>query len=374
MIMGSFKIYFNFKEGIPEDKLFNMFIVFVQKLYSMNNSKRILLNIPIFVDGEEVNDTSWLYGNIAARNIFRKITKNDEFDTEDTKATGFPELKWTGAECTLSSESKKSLKKFGKFNFLYCRKDGALVSQEKNDDGSINTPIAFFSHIGSDGYGRFCSLRYLSSHNTKYGTILSSQNIRFGIFDNEEIPAFTADGAENTQILYNIVNKNAKEKGVFDTTWKSGTLKNDDKEGHYPLLLACYLFRTPGTKPGQWYIPSAAELMMAFSKEKRVDEKIYNLKSIYNSSVKNAINILNDIECELNYNNEKSGEMLQIYGIIRFWSSNVSLKESKYTYINTLYSYSNVLKIEDKEMVCEDKETRDSGISGIAFLKIKDKN
>lgn len=352
-----------------------MFIGFVQKLYSMNNSKRLLLSIPIFVDGECANETSWLYGNIAARNIFRKITRNEEFDTEDTKASNYPELKWTGSECTLSSESEKSLKRFGKFNFLFCRRDGALVSQEKNEDGSLNTPIAFFSHIGSDGYGRFCSLRYLTSHNTKYGAILASQNIRFGNFNNEELPSTSneIDGAANTQMLYDIVNKNAREKGVFDITWKSGTLKNDDKDGHYPLLLACYLFRTPGTKPGQWYIPSSTELMMAFSKKKKVDENTYKRYAIYNVSISNAVDILNNKECGLNISKESQGEMLQIYGKMSFWSSNVSLKEKEHVYYNTICSFSDVLTIDRKKIMCEDNETTDTGISGIAFLKIKDK-
>ena len=61
------------------------------------------------------------------------------------------------------------------------------------------------------------------------------------------------NGKQNTQILANL--------STYQPNWRTdSTITSQSVQNHFPAALCCQRFKTEGTNPGDWYLPSCGEL------------------------------------------------------------------------------------------------------------------
>ena len=157
-------------------------------------------------------------------------------------------------------------------DFIYFRKNHGLVLRAESEN---DIPIAQFVYRNeNDNSLRCVSLRFMSQVNPKNGCVRPCDRISFGNFENtiftDDIIS-TSDGLEITDATVRFINslkRTMMEKRPkfyqFDLCgW-----------GNMPLFEIVMQYRTPGTKPGDWYVPAADEL----KKIKRVIEKFDDIR------------------------------------------------------------------------------------------------
>ena len=165
---------------------------------------------------------------------------------------------------------------------LYSTADGKLTldAQTNNVD---NTPIAicvipevtenFKNGDNSEGAvktARFVSLNYMD-YNTPTTGNKDIQHIMFGNYGSTigNVKGGTNStsyigGKWNTQqCLSKATNQDVICDGV---TNNSGT-------GYSPAACCCVAYSTPGTKPGDWYLPSVGELYQIYANKTAINEK-----------------------------------------------------------------------------------------------------
>ena len=179
-------------------------------------------------------------------------------------------------------DSSSTKKKPDVADVLYSTADGKLTldAQTNNVD---NTPIAicvipevtenFKNGDNSEGAvktARFVSLNYMN-YNTpttgnkdaqhmyfgNYGTTIG--NVKGGIDETSYI-----GGKWNTQqCLSKATNQDAICNGVT----------NNYTTGYSPAACCCVAYSTPGTKPGDWYLPMPGELYEIYANNAAINEK-----------------------------------------------------------------------------------------------------
>lgn len=159
-------------------------------------------------------------------------------------------------------------------DLLYYRKNVGLVLKSKYDEkNNLNDiPVAQYVYTDNNHALRFCSLRFMSQVNPKYGSIWPCDRISFGNLDNTvttEGIVSTSDGFDITQATVDYINSVKCEymsrKPKFYQHGSCGW-------GNMPLFDIVMQFRTPGTKPGDWYVPAADELKQIYKEVSKFDE------------------------------------------------------------------------------------------------------
>ena len=173
--------------------------------------------------------------NIQQKNVGRKYY----FDTNPVK---------------ISNQSEKTLDELEPGDFLfYSQKDNTLTLDETNH------PIAqFVSKV--NGTYRFCALRYLSAVNPYKGSIIPYTNFRFGNINSK----YERPGPEDVDINDGVALTENIINGMNLIGYKGPrtvqVVGNQAGRFESPLFQTVLLYKTLGTKSGQWYIPAPDEL------------------------------------------------------------------------------------------------------------------
>ena len=132
--------------------------------------------------------------------------------------------------------------------------------------GNIGITITGFPRLSGDygpGYaGTKWSYNYMITLNSTTGLYygnssyqLKSPYLSDGV--NQDTSSMNSweysHGKSNTSSMIN--NAHA------DTNWRTGSITNSKGSGYYPAACACYRYITPGTNEGDWYFPTAGELV-----------------------------------------------------------------------------------------------------------------
>lgn len=259
-------------------KMFVNLLLLVHKHINKNSSIRFNYN-----GGSLVFYGSMAYAEAqrGANLIYYKIL-DLKYDLENIKDIDYskfyvkPDFKYNGPH-HLSPLSKKQISSFKTGDILYADENNNLVSQK----GKGCTPIAIYvNKLGDKHY--FQSLRIATTNNT-YGTTLNSMHDYINTSFNTKIHIDLINEYFNIDLMNNYDNLSYEQFldffnncGIFgEKHWRNGPLVEtsnpfiDDKTNQinviYPTALnAAYMFRTPGTKTGDWMIPSYKEIFNLF--------------------------------------------------------------------------------------------------------------
>ena len=177
---------------------------------------------------------------------------------------------------------------------LYSTADGKLTLDAQTNSVN-NTPIAIcvipevtenFKN-GDDSTGavktaRFVSLNYMN-YNTPTTGNKDTQTMCFGNFGTTigngkggtRSTAYIGGKWNTQQCLSKATNQDVICDGV---TNNSGT-------GYSPAACCCVAYSTPGTKPGDWYLPMPGELYQIYANKTAINEKITAIKgSVFSES------------------------------------------------------------------------------------------
>ena len=156
-------------------------------------------------------------------------------------------------------------------DMLYFRKGtGFILKQDNAIDTDI--PVAQYVYTDKSGAMRFASVRFMSQVNPKYGSTWPCDRISFGNLNNTVTTdgiIGTGDGLEITEATVNFINKMQPHSIVSrpkfyryaDCVWAD-----------MPLFDITMQFRTPGTRPGDWYVPAADELKVVYKNINHCDD------------------------------------------------------------------------------------------------------
>ena len=165
---------------------------------------------------------------------------------------------------------------------LYSTSDGKLTLDAQTN-GVNNTPIAIcvipdvYENLKtgdeSDGgvhTARFVSLNYMNCDTPATGT-KDSQSILFG---NKGVTIGNVKGG--TDITSYIGGKWNTKRCVFKATNQDKTsdkVENKSDAGYCAPACCCDRYSTPGTKPGDWYLPMPGELYQLYENKAAINEK-----------------------------------------------------------------------------------------------------
>lgn len=230
----------------------------------------------------------------------------------------------------LSTISEKKISDFNVTDILYADSAGNLVSQHKDKDGNFNEPIAFY--IG-DGY--FCSIRIMHPIKPTVGEIIVdgvfNPHIYYG-FSSVQLSNKFKKPTNNTTYYYEkgleILNN-----GQIEENWKRGpfissTHQTKNNGLFSSLFNSCAVFKTNGTKRGDWFIPSSDLAVQIVNASSKIDFKgIASNEELYNNDY------INEFEQLINIF-EPTGYRFSDNYI--YTSEDVSMKYSKVVNIKTM--------------------------------------
>ena len=173
---------------------------------------------------------------------------------------------------------------------LYSTSDGKLTldAQTNNKD---NTPIAICvipevmenfkngdNSTGAVKTARFVSLNYMN-YNTPTTGNKDVQYIYFGNYGTTignvkggtDETAYIGGKWNTQQCLSKATNQDVICDGVT----------NNYTTGYSPAACCCVAYSTPGTKPGDWYLPSIGELYQIYANKTAINEKRKAIKGSY---------------------------------------------------------------------------------------------
>ena len=180
-------------------------------------------------------------------------------------------------------DASSSKKKPAVSDILYSTADGKLTldAQTNNKD---NTPIAICvipevtenfkngdNSTGAVKTARFVSLNYMN-YNTPTTGSDNQQYIYFGNYGTTignvkggtDKTAYIGGKWNTQQCLSKATNQ---DQNICD-----GVTNNSDT-GYSPAACCCVAYSTPGTKPGDWYLPMPGELYQIYANKAAINEK-----------------------------------------------------------------------------------------------------
>ena len=166
---------------------------------------------------------------------------------------------------------------------LYSTVDGKLTLDAQTN-GADNTPIAicvipevmenFSEGDNSEGAvktARFVSLNYMNCNTPTTGST-TYETMPFG---NYNFTIGNVKGGTNSTAY--IGGKWNTQKCLYACTKEKGDLKNgvtrSSEVGYCPPACCCVAYSTPGTKPGDWYLPMPSELYQIYANKTVINEK-----------------------------------------------------------------------------------------------------
>lgn len=159
-------------------------------------------------------------------------------------------------------------------------------------------PVAQFIYKNEkDDTYRFVSLKYMSLINPTSGNIRPSESIPFGNVDGHGIVSGSfpdeKDGSEFTAAGVFFINDTAKSMQHPSYDYRK-RIEHSISCGYMPAIMAAVSFRTPGTKSGQWYLPTLYEMKkihknLDFINEERKHKKIEEIAEfLYTTSIESS--------------------------------------------------------------------------------------
>ena len=180
-------------------------------------------------------------------------------------------------------DASSSKKKPAVADVLYSTADGKLTLDAQTNSVN-NTPIAICvipevtenfkngdDSVGSVKTARFVSLNYMN-YNTPTTGSDNYQNIYFGNYDvtignvkgGTDKTAYIG-GKWNTQKCLDACTKENKDL--------TNGVTNSGDTGYCAPACCCVAYSTPGTKPGDWYLPMPGELYQIYANKAAINEK-----------------------------------------------------------------------------------------------------
>lgn len=166
---------------------------------------------------------------------------------------------------------------------LYSTADGKLTLDAQTN-GVNNTPIAIcvipevlenFSE-GDDSTGavktaRFVSLNYMNYKTPATGSA-RTQNIYFGNYDTAI--GNVKGGTDETSYVGGKWNtQQCLSKATKQDQYICNGVTNSAETGYCAPACCCVAYSTPGTKPGDWYLPMPGELYQIYTNKTSINEK-----------------------------------------------------------------------------------------------------
>ena len=179
-------------------------------------------------------------------------------------------------------DASSSKKKPAVADVLYSTADGKLTLDAQTDNVD-NTPIAIcvipevtenFKN-GDDSAGavktaRFVSLNYMN-YNTPTTGNKDTQKMSFGNFG--VIIGNVKGGTDETSYIGGKWNtQKCLAKATNQDVICDGVTNNSDT-GYCAPACCCVAYSTPGTKPGDWYLPMPGELYQIYANKAAINEK-----------------------------------------------------------------------------------------------------
>ena len=181
-------------------------------------------------------------------------------------------------------------------DFLYSTADGRLTLDDQTD-GATNIPIAIcvipfvyedFENGDDQGNGfitaRFVSLNYMN-YNTPTTGSDNPQGILFGNYGDiignvaggtDEAPE-APEGPKTPYIGTSYIGGKWNTQQCLSKATNQDVIcdgvTNNSGIGYCAPACCCVAYSTPGTKPGDWYLPMPGELYQIFANKTAIDEK-----------------------------------------------------------------------------------------------------
>lgn len=179
-----------------------------------------------------------------------------------------------------SSSSKKTLEVA---DVLYSTADGKLTLDAQTN-GTDNTAIAicvipevienFENGDNSEGAiktARFVSINYMNCKTPATGST-RTQNIQFG--NHDTAIGNIKGGTDETAYIGGKWNtQQCLSKATKQDQYICNGVTNSAETGYCAPACCCVAYSTPGTKPGDWYIPMPGELYQLYKNKTAINEK-----------------------------------------------------------------------------------------------------
>lgn len=182
-------------------------------------------------------------------------------------------------------DASSSKKKPAVADVLYSTADGKLTLDTQTN-GVNNTAIAIcvipevmenFKN-GDDSTGavktaRFVSLNYMNYTTPTTGTD-DAQNMYFGNYDTKI--GNLKGGTDETAYIggkWNTQQCLSKATNQDQNICSGDGVTNNSDTGYCAPACCCVAYSTPGTKPGDWYLPMPGELYQIYANKTAIDEK-----------------------------------------------------------------------------------------------------
>lgn len=183
----------------------------------------------------------------------------------------------------LSPKSRKKLNEIKTGDIIYVDSNKNIVSQKKSNNVE-NRPIGIVLK-NMDGRLTVVAINYGSLINPEKGVTNDYAYVPV-MTDNpvisDDLNCSSKRGFENMKLIYDYINKTNKARQDCHYEYRTNIINRKANSGepfNAPVIYIVSRYKTPGTKSGQWFLPSAEEAVMIMNYEdliKKASEKIYD--------------------------------------------------------------------------------------------------
>lgn len=167
-------------------------------------------------------------------------------------------------------------------DILYSTKDGKLTLDAQTN-GVNNTPIAIcvipevmenFSE-GDDSVGGVKTARFVSLNYMNYKTPTTGNKVNQSI----DVGSYAVEignvkgGTDKTSYIGGKWNTQQCLSKATNQEFICNGVTNSFDPGYQPAVCCCVAYSTPGTKPGDWYLPMPGELYQIYANKASINKK-----------------------------------------------------------------------------------------------------